>query len=147
MTIDAGAMESALLVHLKTLTPAWSTKKIGVPFVPAPNQPWQRGTFMPGKPDTVGFGNGAYSRLYGVYQVDLFYPKQAGETLTLFNRAKAVRDLFFPTHRRGLQLTAGDGAIEIEQLPAISQLIEGDVTFNQIFIEIPFRADDAPSAA
>lgn len=149
--IDEGAIDEALQTRLRALTPAIATKKPGIAFKPPANAPWQRGTAMFGTPESVAFGDGVYSRLFGVFQVDLFYPKSAENARTIYARAKATLEQFWPDDCRGLTLTAGSGesaaSVYIERRPSMSTIDESDATFNRIHVDITFRADDAPAAA
>lgn len=146
MKMAARDLEAAFLVRLLALTPAWTTKRPGLPFKPATNAPWQRGTLMPGTPDTVTIGSGIGSRLFGIYQVDLFYPTKDGSSDgnvdALLLRADAVRDWFFPANRRGLELASGATRAWIEKMPAVSAINEQDPAFNQCSVLIAFRAED-----
>lgn len=146
MAADPAEIEEALLKRLLAFRPAWTTRMPGMKFKPKPDQAWQRGTCMPGRPDTVAFGDGAYSRMFGVYQVDLFYPASSRRNFReVAERASAMRDHFFPIHRRGLTLTEGATQVYIETLPAISAVDETDPSFASIHIDIVFRVDDAPA--
>lgn len=147
MALDQGDIEAAFLSRLLTLTPPWETKRPGATFNPTATQSWQRATLLPGDPMPVAFGVGVYSRLFGLYQVDLFTPRREADARALYNRANAVLRLFWPDDNRGMTLAAGAGEVVIEKRPSVSALIETSATHNQMFVSIPFRADDAPAAA
>lgn len=147
MIIDEGEIDAAFLTHLLGFTPVWDTKYPGVAFKPDPLKAWQRGTLMSGLPEPVAFGDGVYSRMYGIYQVDLFYPKKTENVRELYTRAKNVMRRFWPVDCKGITLTAGAGTVNIEKRPSISRLIEDDPSHNQLHVDISFRADDAPAAA
>lgn len=147
MTIDEGAIDEAFQTIIREMTPSIDTKKPGISFKPDPGKNWQRGTLMAGTPQTVAFGNGVYSRMYGIFQVDLFFAKRTEDSRQLYARAKAVIDRFWPADRKGLTITAGVSTVYIESRPAMSPIDETDVSHNRIHIDITFRADDAPAAA
>lgn len=149
--IDEGAIDVALQTRLRGMTPAIDTKKPGIAYKPNPDRAWQRGTAMCGDPEPVAFGDGVYSRMFGIFQVDLFYPKRQEDTNQLYARAKAVVARFWPDDCRGLTLIAGTGAaannVYIEKRPSVSPIDESDAAHNRIHIDITFRADDAPAVA
>jgi hypothetical protein len=142
--IDETGMQSALQTILESFSPNWSTKKLGFAFTPGANAPWQRGTLILGEPMPVAFGQGVYSRLQCIYQIDLFYP--VGATALLFARQKLVRDYFWPANQRGKEIVTGTGTININKRPELSGLIEKDPVHNQVFVQVFFYADQAPPA-
>ena len=83
MTADYRTAWKALHALLLGISPAWPTTKPYEVAAPHAATYWQRGTFIPGEPLAVAFGGGAYSRVQGIYQVDLFYPKPLQDVDTL----------------------------------------------------------------
>lgn len=144
--IDNTDIEIALFERLKALTPAWTTQEPGEAFEPVPDNPWQRGTVLADAPEIVGFGRGAFSRLDGLYQIDLMYPIRPKGWWTLKRRADATRDWFHPVARQGLMLTRNDVRVVIRELPAVRQAPEtAEGAFLRIIVEVPFTADDEPT--
>jgi hypothetical protein len=142
---EAADIERALQLHLEELEPAWATKKLGIAFKPT-NGPWQRGTWMPARPARVAIGGGAYHRLNGIYQVDLFYPKSERRTDLLLARAKAVKRHFYPEDAQGFEIDAGAGQIVFDREPAVSGLDEAsDAAYLRVFVEVFARIELPPA--
>lgn len=144
---NAANIERALIKKLQALPPPWATKLPGIPYTPNATLPWQRVTVLPAAPETVAFGNGAYSRVQILAQVDLYYPVRERRVDFLYNRAEAVRDWFMGTSRRGAVLQEADTLVHILRLPGIGPLIESGATHHQITVEVYAFADDCPGAA
>ena len=145
MKIQQGEIERALITKLLSVAPAWSTKLPGIAFTPVASAPWQRGTVLMANPETVAFGFGAYHRVEGIYQIDLFYPVSERRTDILYAKADAVATAFYPANSRGLKLSAGTSDIFIDALPSRSGVIEDSPTHNKVIVEIHFSADDSPA--
>jgi hypothetical protein len=145
-------IERALQKHLKALAagaPGWETKEIGIDYTPH-GAPYQRGTWMPARNgarnEPVAFGTGAYYRLTGIYQIDLFTPKTSKETKVLAQRAKAMAEHFYPPNNLGGRVDAGAGEILFDREPFVSGVDEkADPAYNRIFIEIFARIERPPS--
>jgi hypothetical protein len=143
-------IERALQKHLKALAagaPGWETKEIGIEYKPH-GVPYQRGTWMPARNgarnEPVAFGMGAYYRLTGIYQIDLFTPKASREVKTLTERAKAMAEHFYPPHNMGLGIDAGGREVQIDREPFVSGIDESDPAYNRVFIEIYPRIERPP---
>lgn len=141
-------IELALQTHLEALLPHWSTKLLGVTYSPS-GGPYQRGTWMPARRgprnEPVAFGTGAYHRLEGIYQIDLFYPKSERRTDMLFERAKAMSAHFYPDDGQGGVIEAGPGHIHFDRKPIVSALDEkSDAAYNRLFLEVFVRIEQPP---
>lgn len=139
------AIERALHAHLIALTPTWLTKRPGVEITASEvsQKSWQRGTTLWSRPQTVAFGDGAYSRGLHIFQIDLMSPK--GRVKELLERAELVRDWFFPATRKGVHDDLAD-LIWGTRIPAISAIDESGSTHNRVSVDFWFYADDAPTA-
>lgn len=126
----------AFQLMLEGISPAWATKKIGFPWQANPNTAYQRGTMILGKPDTVAFGDGAYTRKRGIYQIDLYSPRkdQAGP---LILRGESIKALVFPN---GRPTVYGAGVVDKEPFVE-GQPREGDPGFLELRVEVYFYID------
>lgn len=144
-----GEMQAALQLKLEALSPTWTSKKLGIAFKPVATSPYQRGTWMPARGgsdnDPVAFGAGAYYRLRGIYQIDLFYPKIEPRTDLLFARAEAMKNHFYPQDGQGGVIDAGGGQIIFDRKPLVSGLDESDLAHNRVFVEVYARIELPPA--
>lgn len=119
------------------MSPVWATKKIGFPWNPNSNTAYQRGTMILGKPETVAFGDGAYTRTRGIYQIDLYSPRKDMAN-PLVARAEAIKALVFPN---GRPTVIGSGVVD--KAPFIEgQPREDDPSYLELRVEVYFYIDN-----
>jgi hypothetical protein len=70
------AVRAALETQLATVSPSIDTAYENVPYVPVTGTPYQQVTLLPATPANLEMGP-AYTE-QGIFQVNLFYPKDAG---------------------------------------------------------------------
>lgn len=144
-----GQIVAALQSRMESLSPQWTSKKLGIAFKPNPSAPYQVGHWMPARSGPtnapVAFGAGAYHRLRGIFQIDLFYPKLELRTDLLFTRAAAMAAHFYPENGQGGVIDAGPGQIIFDSKPLVSTLDESDVAHNRVFVEVYARIELPPA--
>lgn len=106
---------------------------------------WRRGTVMLNDPETIGFGNGVYSRIDGIYQVDLYVPRtNNGALKQLKNMTDAHVAQFWPSNGRGLTLTENSTSAHIVRRPAQRHLGREGAYLRDV-VEVDFYVEDFPS--
>lgn len=105
----------------------------------------RRGYVLLGDPDTTGFGNGVYSRIEGIYQIDIWVPRNNENAFkTSSNLSDAHVAHFFPTNGRGLALTENSTTANIIRRPSQRHLgREG--SYLRDIIEVNFYVEVFPS--
>ena len=73
-------------------------------FIPVNDARWYRATLMPAQPIDVGFGSPGDNRHMGIFQVDVFEPKNRGDKAVT---AEAERIVGF--YKRGTKLSSTGG--------------------------------------
>lgn len=97
-------------------------------------------------PETVAFGNGVYSRLYGIYQIDIWVPRNANEAfknLSTYSDQHLVQ--FWPATGRGLTVTENDTSAHIVRRPT-QRHMGREAAYLREMIEVDFYVEEAPSA-
>jgi len=102
------ALETALNAITPSLATAWENKA----FTPVTGTPYQAAYLLPAEPDNVEIGPGYTER--GIFQVNLFYPKDKGAK-DAAARAILIRDTF----PFGASLTSGGVTVHIIATPEI----------------------------
>lgn len=154
MTIDTYDLDIAFLDKLQALT--YSGMKTLLPdeiFDPTEQTSAttvRRGVILLNEPDTSGFGEGVYSRLGGIYQIDLWVPrKTTSDTTSPLQQLKKMSDAhlahFFPANGRGLTLTENTTSAHILRRPTIRSFGREGAYLREI-VEVDFFVDDFPSA-
>lgn len=130
---------AALLSHLSglTLTPAMSLAWPDIDFEP-PAQGYLRATLVPNTVEQVTLGTNGKNRHRGLFQVDVFWKRNAGEIVP---REKA--DLVAAQFKRGTVLTSGGLNIRINRPPRVAQTLEsGPYTQTPVLISYQVDADN-----
>lgn len=127
---------------MKTLLP----DEIFDPKEGTSNTTYRRGVIMGPYPETVGFRYGVYTRARGIYQIDLWIPRQATSAMkTLKEMADAHVVHFFPANGRGLTLTENDTSAHITRYPEHRYLGREGAYLREV-IDVDFYVDIDPSA-
>lgn len=110
----------------------------------------RRGMVLLNSPDTIGFGEGVYSRITGIYQIDLWVPRKttsttASATQQLKKMSDAHVDHFFPENGRGLTLTENSTSAHILRRPN-QRSMQKEGAYLRDIVEVDFFVDDFPSA-
>lgn len=119
------AIEYALLTELETLATAedlWLAKP-NQPFTPptvSRTAKWLRATFLPNDTEDLSVGTGS-NRLYGFFQVDVFYGQGGGEIAPGRIAAQVIAQF-----KRGTQMVKDGFTIEIIKAPFRGPLIKDD---------------------
>lgn len=106
----------------------------------------RRGVVILNEPQTIGFGNGVYSRIEGIYQIDIWVPRSnenAFKTCSELSDAHLLH--FFPANGRGLTVTENTTSAHITRRPAQRHLGREGAYLREV-IEIEFYTDINPSA-
>jgi len=83
-----------------------------------PDKFFRRGHVMSNVPNTLGFGNGVYTRSEGIYQIDLWVPTETDAALEQLKKTSdAHLTHFFPANARGVTLTEGTTSAHIVRRP------------------------------
>jgi hypothetical protein len=101
--------------RLNTLSPALATAWENAPYTPVVGTPYQAAYLLLATPENPTMGDDYY-REQGIFQINLFYPIQAG-TATAAARAAAIKTLF----KRGTSITSNGVTVQIEATPEVSQ--------------------------
>lgn len=105
---------AALEAKLNAMTPALATSWENVPYTPVSGTAYQAAYLLPVTENpTMGVD---YHRLAGIFQINLFYPLQAG-TLTAATRAELIKATF----KRGTTMTSGSIKVIVDRTPEIGQ--------------------------
>ena len=115
------------------------------PGTNAPAMPFRRGVILLNDPETVAFGNGAFVRVSGIYQVDLWVPRlNDGQTQGGFKLLKTLTDdhisQFWPGDARGLTLTENETLAHVTQRPG-SRFLGREGAFIREMIEVDFYVE------
>lgn len=135
--------------NLETVRP----DEIMDPATVAKNIAWRRGFVIRGNPETVAFGNGVYSRMEGIYQIDIWVPRvnydALGDGSGALKQLKKMSDghvtQFFPANGRGLALTKNSTTANIIRQPK-QRYIGREGAFLREIVEVDFYAEINPSA-
>lgn len=147
--MDAYDLELALYRRLTALTYATITTVRPDDVFDPQSLPstygWRRGTVILDNPETIAFGNGVYSRIVGIYQVDLYVPRSNNGALKqLKNMTDAHVAYFWPSNGRGLTLTENSTSAHIVKRPSQKHLgREG--SYLRDVVEVDFYVEDFPS--
>lgn len=105
------ALESALNGMAPSVQTAWEN----VPFTPTPGTAYQAAYLLPAEPENPTYGDN-YHRLIGIFQINLFYPLQAGPKAAA-DRAELIKATFC----RGASFTSGSVTTTIQRTPEVGQ--------------------------
>jgi hypothetical protein len=123
-------IRAALETALAAVSPAVATAYENAPFtVPAPNVPYQQATLLPAEPDNPEIGPAYFER--GLFQVNLFYPKDGGAAAAAA-RAALIRAAF----PFGSSLVNGGVTVNITATPEIGPARAEDDRF---FVPVRIR--------
>jgi hypothetical protein len=89
--MSLAAIRSALETQLATITPALVTAYENAPYTPVAGTPYQAPYVLLAQPDNSEIGPGFNDQ--GIFQVNLFYPKDAGPAAAQA-RAELIRTAF-----------------------------------------------------
>lgn len=133
------AIESALLDHVVAFasSPAIPISLPNVDFtqpVPGPTTYWLRATYLPADTAPLGVDFGAYNEHMGIFQVDVFYGRKAGE-LKAARLAASIMDHF----ARGTRLAKDGVTVEINRRPSRARALYED-EWMQVPVTIPWIA-------
>lgn len=131
--MSVAAIREALQGALNGLSPAVATAWENVPFTPTPGVPYQAAYLLLATPLNLEIGPGYFEQ--GIFQVNLFYPKDAGSK-GVTARAELIRATFpvaasFPLN--------GGGAVNIVATPEIGQQ-RADGDRQMVPVKIRFQA-------
>lgn len=85
------AIRVALETQLGTVTPVIQSAPENTPFVPTTGTPFMQPFLLPATPANIEIGPGYTEQ--GIFQVNLFYPKDAGAAPAI-SQAEAIRAAF-----------------------------------------------------
>jgi len=147
--MDAYDLELAFYRKLVALTYAtvktYRPDEVADPESLASNYGWRRGHILGPEPQTEGFGNGVYSRLYGTYQIDIYVPRaNNGSLKELKNMTDAHVAHFWPANGRGLTLTENSTSANIVRRPSQRHLGREGAYLREV-IEVDFYVEEFPS--
>jgi NAD(P)-dependent dehydrogenase (short-subunit alcohol dehydrogenase family) len=111
--MSMASIRSALETALAGISPAVTIAYENAPFSPVVDVPYQRATLLPAEPDNREIGPGYTER--GLFQVDLFYPKDKGPKDALA-RAALIRSTF----AYATELASGGVKVNIIATPQIA---------------------------
>jgi hypothetical protein len=89
--MSLAAIRSALETALAEIDPALATASENAPFTPVAGAPFQAVYLLPARPDNPEIGPGYTER--GLFQINLYYPKDRGSKEALV-RAALIRTKF-----------------------------------------------------
>jgi len=119
--MSIAAIRAALESKLNMITPALSTAWENVAFTPVAGTPYQACYVLRAEPNNATAGDKYYQER-GIFQVNLFYPSNAGPSAAEA-RASSIRTAF----KRGTVLISGTTYVQIISTPEIGPgRIEGD---------------------
>ncbi|MEM6413197.1 MAG: hypothetical protein AAF720_00885 [Pseudomonadota bacterium] len=102
---------------------------------------FRRGILLPLDPYTFAFGDGVYSRVESIYQIDIWVPRSRQNSL------RSMRELsnnhvthFFPENGRGETVTEKQTSAHIEVRPS-QRDFQREGAFLRTIVEVPFRVD------
>ena len=110
------------------------------------SQSWRRGVVMLNEPEPIAWGDGVYSRIHGLYQIDIYVPRAAASA---FKVASEYSDAhvahFFPANGRGITVTENQTSAHIVRRPSQRHLgREGaylrDVVEVDFYLDVPAEA-------
>jgi hypothetical protein len=123
-----------LEVRLNTVGGVFPTAFENAPFVPTNNVAWQSANLLPGQTENPDYGD-SHHREVGVFQVTLYYPRNAGSQAAL-TRAELLRAGF----ARGLDLQEGSVKVKILRSPYIGPATDDDAWY-RVPVSVPYTAD------
>ena len=121
-----------------------------------PDSPWRRGWVILAEPETIGFGNGVYSRTEGVYQIDLYVPLFQESALRVLRGATDAHvTRFWPENGRGLTIERNETCAHILRRPNQRHLSYGNEAsaqpharegaFLRAIVEVDFFVEHYPN--
>ena len=148
---SAHDLELAFYRRMTELTPPAITTarpdQIFDPAALAATQPWRRGVVLGPNPQTEGFGDGVYTRLYGVYQIDVYVPMKNNGALKEFRTLlDAHVAQFWPANGRGISLTKNNTTAHITRRPSQRNL-DREGAYLRGLVEVDFYVEVLPSAS
>lgn len=125
-----------LLDHLAelVLSPAMEVSWPNVAFTP-PAEGYLRATHVPNTVNQVTLGDLGKNRHIGLFQIDVFWPQNAGDIAPM-ERAGAVAAHF----KRGTVLTSESAVIRIIRPPSIAQALQS-APYIMIPVTIQYQVD------
>jgi hypothetical protein len=132
-------IRAALVQRLTAVSPgaalsvsqvAWENKK----YVPTIGTAWYRATFLPGQQVAAAIGTDSANRNVGVFQIDVVYPKDAGDVT-----AQAEAERIAACYKRGTMLTYSAVNVRCERAYRGPAVQEDDWFF--IPVKVEYRAD------
>ena len=134
-------LETAFYRRLALLSFDGRTLKPDEEFDPKHASAFRRGVVVLDRPETVGFGNGVYSRVEGFYQIDTWISREVDDALMLVKQAADAHVThFFPANGRGLSLTENQTSAHITRRPTRRSLGR-DGAFLREMTEVPFYVE------
>jgi hypothetical protein len=110
--MSLASIRSALETALNGITGSVPTAWENAAYSPVTGTAYQRATLLPAEPQNIEIGPGYTER--GIFQVDLFYPKDTGAKAAIA-RASLIRSTF----AFGTELTSGSVRVNINATPEI----------------------------
>lgn len=105
----------------------------------------RRGAIVFNEPETIGFGNGVYTRTEGLYQIDIWLPRDTTSALkTLKQMADSHVATFWPSNGRGIALTQNSTTANIIRRPSQRHLGR-DGSYLREIVEVDFYVEVFPS--
>lgn len=106
----------------------------------------RRGNIVGWAPKTVGFGNGAYRRVYSIFQINLWYEETAGGPASKTFReielaAKRHVDAFYPSNRGQTLVVAGRPDVIITEKEPDIESLGREGNFLRYAVSVYFRVE------
>lgn len=120
MSYSSYDLEVAFFDHLSALTytDMETLTPDGLQDEPNNRVTWRRGHVMTADPETIAIGCGVHSRIEGIYQIDLYVPRQSDNAFkTLKEMSDAHVNYFFPVNGRSQTLTRNQTSAHIVERP------------------------------
>lgn len=108
------------------------------PFTPAAGMAWYRATFLPGTPYPTGFGVDAKNRHPGIFQIDCFFPRDAGDGTAI---AEAERIITY--FKRGTRITCSGVITTCEKAFRLPGYQDPDPQWYAVPVRVQYWADIA----
>lgn len=106
---------------------------------------YRRGVVIGPHPSFTAFGHGVYSRVMGIYQIDLWVPRKTTSALkTIKQMADAHLAHFWPANGRGLTLTENSTSAYITARPDQTPMGREGAYLREM-IEVEFWTEIHPS--
>lgn len=132
-------IRAALVQRLTAVSPgaaltvaqvAWENKK----FIPTVGTAWYRATFLPGEQRAAAIGTDSANRNLGVFQIDVIYPKDAGDIT-----CQAEAERIATCYKRDTVLTYSSTLVRCERAYRGPAIQEDDWYRIPVFVE--YRSD------